>query len=53
MYWIFPRLKKWILRKYRAFLRFVFWGISQELKKIKRKYLESGRPAAVLAFEEK
>lgn len=44
MYWIFPRMKKWILRKYRAILRFVFWGISQELKKIKRKYLDNGLP---------
>lgn len=38
MYWVFPALKKRAIRIYRNFLRWLFWGISQELKKLKSNF---------------
>lgn len=37
MFWIFPALKKRVIRAYRNFLRWLFWGISQKLKQLKSK----------------
>ena len=38
MIWIFPYIRKRLVKKYRDFLRFLFWGISQKLKRLKTSY---------------
>ena len=37
MIWIFPYIRKKMLQYYRKLLRWMFWGISQQLKQIKSK----------------
>ena len=41
MIWIFPYIKKRILRGYRNLLRWLFWGLSQKLKRMKKNALDN------------